>query len=133
MLTFQPNPEIPATKTTGVFVQAVKMMDDNRTLGRAIWAAADPSQGVIQLVEFWIDPAIRRSGYGRRLMRGLIDQARSYHKLRKENLRRIWVGVGHKSHVVGRAFLSSEGFHHISTTGGLMKGEDQLIYVKSLD
>jgi GNAT superfamily N-acetyltransferase len=88
---------------------------------------------VVQILEFWIDPAFRRKGNGRRLMRGLVEQARVLHAIRKEPLRRLWIGVGHKTQVVGRSFLTCEGFHHISTTGGLMLDEDQLIYVKSLD
>jgi GNAT superfamily N-acetyltransferase len=137
MLTFKPTPEIPSTKTTGVFVQTIELMDDTQTLGqtlgRAIWAATEPTQGVVQILELWIDPTVRRAGHGRRLFRAVIEQARSYHKIRRENLRRVWVSIGHKSQVVGRAFLTSEGFHHISSTGGLMQDEDQLIYVKSLD
>ena len=133
MLTFQPNPEIIDAGATGVFVQTVELMDDDRTLGRAVWATSDASQGVIQILELTIDRKVRRAGHGRRLYRGVIDQARAYHKLQKENLRRVWVSIGHKSQVVGRSFLTSEGFHHISSTGGLLQDEDQLIYVKSLD
>jgi GNAT superfamily N-acetyltransferase len=134
MIFLQPAVPLPGAPVAGTFVQTLFLQDGERVLGRAVWSAADPSQGVIQILELWIDPPIRRGGHGRRLLRGVIEQARAYHKLGKQkNVRRLWVGIGHKSRVVGRAFLTGEGFHHISTTGGLLQDEDQLIYVKSLD
>jgi GNAT superfamily N-acetyltransferase len=133
MATFHPSPPIPAVKSAGVFVQTIQLKQGDRTLGHAIWTCADPEQGVLQLIELWIDPAVRRSGHGRRLFRAVIEQAREYHKMHRQPLRRVWIGMGHKSQVVGRSFLTGEGFHHISSTGGLLKDEDQLIYVKSLD
>ena len=126
------DPPLP-TKTTGLFVQTIQLLDGDRQLARAIWSATNPEHGVIQVLELWVDPAIRRRGHGRQLFRELIAQSRQFHKSQKQVVRRVWVGVAHKSQVVGRAFLTGEGFHHISTTGGVFQGEDQLIYVKSLD
>jgi GNAT superfamily N-acetyltransferase len=120
-------------KTTGTFVQTIRLMDGDHQLGRAIWTANDPSQGVIQILELWVDPKARRAGNARRLYDRLIANAREYHKLRKEPLRRVWISMAHKSQVIGRSFLTGKGFHHISTTGGVLQEEDQLIYVKSLD
>jgi len=127
------DPPVPSKISDRLFVQTIVLKDDDRTLGRAVWSATAPTQGVVQILEFCIDPAFRRKGNGRRLMRGLVEQARALHAIRKEPLRRLWIGVGHKTQVVGRSFLTCEGFHHISTTGGLLSNEDQLIYVKSLD
>jgi ribosomal protein S18 acetylase RimI-like enzyme len=127
------NPSLPTTKTADVFVQTIQLLDGDRQLGRAIWTGTHPQDGVVQIVELWIDPAVRRRGHGRQLFRELISQARQFHQPHKQILRRLWVGVAHKSQVVGRAFLTSEGFHHISTTGGVFQDQDQLIYVKSLD
>ena len=66
-------------------------------------------------------------------MAQLLLQARLLGKLRKIKVRRVWIGVGHKTQVVGRSFLTGEGFHHVGSTGGLLHDEDQLIYVKALD
>ena len=133
MLSFHCTPAVPAGKTAGAFIQTIQLRDGERVLGRAIWSAADPSQGVVQIVELWVEPKVRRGGHGRRLFRELIEQARAFHKPSKQIVRRLWIAVGHKSQVIGRAFLTGEGFHHISTTGGVYQDEDQLIYVKSLD
>ena len=127
------DPPVPSKIIDRLFMQTILLKDGDRTLGRAVWSATAPTQGVVQILEFWIDPLFRRKGNGRRLMRGLVEQARMLQAIRKEPLRRLWIGVGHKTEVVGRSFLTSEGFHHISTTGGLLSNEDQLIYVKSLD
>jgi GNAT superfamily N-acetyltransferase len=127
------DPPVPPKIADRLFTQTILLKDENRALGRAVWSATAPTQGVVQILEFWIDPSFRRRGNGRRMMRGLIEQARILHNIRKEPLRRLWVGVGHKTQVIGRSFLTSDGFHHISTTSGLMLNEDQLIYVKSLD
>jgi ribosomal protein S18 acetylase RimI-like enzyme len=127
------DPPIPSKKPDHLFAQTIQMKDGDRLIGQASWSAAAPSQGIVQILELWIDPKTRRAGHGKRLMRTLLEQARLLHKLRDEPLRRLWIGVGHKTQIIGRSFLTSEGFHHISTTGGLMQDEDQLIYVKSLD
>jgi GNAT superfamily N-acetyltransferase len=133
MLSFDLNPSLPSGKTSGVFVQTIQLRDGDRLLGRAMWTTGDPSQGVVQILELWVEPTVRRSGHARRLFRELINQAREFHKPRKQIVRRLWIAVGHKSQVIGRSFLTGEGFHHISTTGGVYQDEDQLIYVKSLD
>lgn len=127
------DPPVPAKKTDQLFTQAIVLKDGQRTLGRAVWCAAAPLQGVAQILELWIDPEFRRTGHGRRLLAALVAQARKLHALDKQPLRRLWIGVGHKTQVVGRAFLTGEGFHHVGTTCGLLEGEDLLVYVKSLD
>ncbi len=128
-----PDPPVPTKISDRLFVQTILLKDEDRTIGRAVWSAAAPTQGVVQILEFWIDPAFHRKGNGRRLMRGLVEQARVLHSIRREPLRRLWIGVGHKSQVIGRSFLTCEGFHHVGTTCGLMDGEDLLVYIKSLD
>ncbi len=44
---------------------------------------------------------------------------------------KMWLAVGHKSQVIARAFLTKHGFHHVSTTQNVLRGEDLLVYVKS--
>jgi ribosomal protein S18 acetylase RimI-like enzyme len=132
MQSFESTPPI-TIKTTGTFVQTIQLKDGDHQLGRAIWTAADPSQGVIQILELWVDPKARRAGHATQLYHQLIANAREFHKLRKEPLRRVWISMAHKSQVIGRSFLTGQGFHNISTTGGVLQDEDQLIYVKSLD
>jgi GNAT superfamily N-acetyltransferase len=133
MIATHNDPPISAARPDRQFTQTVYLKDGDRHLGRATWSSTVPTQGVVQILELWIDPAIRRSGHGRRLLHAMVDQARSLHKLRKQPLKRLWIGVGHKSQVIGRSFLTSEGFHHVGSTCGLLEDQDLLIYVKSLD
>lgn len=129
---FESTPAI-SSQTIGTFVQTIRLMDGDNQMGRGVWTANDPSQGVIQILELWVDPKARRTGHARQLYDHVIANAREYHKLRKQPLRRVWISMAHKSQVIGRSFLTGQGFHHISTTGGVLQDEDQLIYVKSLD
>jgi GNAT superfamily N-acetyltransferase len=131
MITFDHQPPIDSAKQGQAFIEVICMNDGTRRLGRAVWGLTAP--GVVQLLEFEIEPAVRRSGHGRRLLTELIEQARQLHRLRRETLRRLWIGVGHKSQVVGRSFLTGQGFHHVGSTCGLLEDEDMLVYVKSLD
>lgn len=133
MITCITDPPVPSKSTDVLFAQTILLKDGEHLLGRARWAITAVGHGVVQLLEFWIDPQLRRAGHGRRLMRDLVAEARAYHKTRGESLRRMWVGVGHKSQVVGRSFLTSDGFHHIATTAGLLVDEDLVVYVKSFD
>jgi GNAT superfamily N-acetyltransferase len=137
MQEFQCDPPVPAKRIETPFTQKIVLRDGSRELGRelgrAIWHATSPSEGVIQLLDLWIDPSVRRAGHGGRLLQAVVDQARALHQLQKQPLRRMWVGVGHKTRVVGRSFLTKAGFHHIGSTGGLLLDQDLLVYVKSLD
>ena len=133
MIAYQNDPPVISAKPDALFTQVIQMRDDKRVLGKAAWNITSPSEGVVQILELWIDPSIRRAGHGRRLIGQIIAQARELHKAHKQPLRRLWVAVGHKTQVIGRSFLTGEGFHHIGSSGGLLKDQDMLIYVKSLD
>jgi GNAT superfamily N-acetyltransferase len=133
MIRFDIDPPLSSKPGKGAFVQKITMMDDDQQLGRACWHAAEESDGIAQILELWIDPKVHRSGHGRRLLHALVDQFRELHRRRGQSPRRLWIGVGHKSQIIGRSFLSSEGFHHIGSAPGVRSDEDVLIYVKSLD
>jgi GNAT superfamily N-acetyltransferase len=128
---FEHDPPLP-TAEPDTFVQTVRLVDDGRVLGSAKWVAPSATVGTVQLIEVHVDPAVRRAGHGRRLLHQVVAQAVSLHLSRKIHLRRIWIGVGHKSQVVGRSFLTGEGFHHVGSSGGLLGDEDLLIYVRAL-
>jgi GNAT superfamily N-acetyltransferase len=133
MMRFDCQPPLPAKLTDQLFTQTIRSMDGDRTLTHITWTAPAVSEGAVQILELWTDPTVRRAGHARRLMRQLVEQARALHQQRKQPLRRFWIGVGHKTHIVARSFLTSEGFHHIGSTSGLLLDQDLLIYVKSLD
>ncbi len=133
MIHLKIDPTLSTKPAEGAFLQTLRLVDDANELGRAAWCATDDAAGVSQLLELWINPAHRRSGHGRRLLSAVIEQCRGYHRSHDENFRRMWVGVGHKQQVVGRSFLTREGFHHIGSACGVMRDQDMLVYVKSLD
>jgi len=133
MIEFHCDPPILTKKTERPFTQTITLRDGDREIGRAAWNATFPNEGIVQILELAIDPKFRRAGHGRQLLHELIAQARILHQHRKQNLRRLWIGVGHKTQVIGRSFLTGEGFHHVGSTCGLLADQDLLIYVKSLD
>jgi len=145
MIEFRCDPPTPSKPVGHAFVQTIRMLDGGNEfggelggtlggeLGRATWSSTDPSQGVAQILDLWIDPSIRRSGNGKRLLSALVKEAELFNKVREQPLRRLWIGVGHKTGVVARSFLTSCGFHHVASTCGLLEDQDLLIYIKSLD
>jgi GNAT superfamily N-acetyltransferase len=133
MLNLTPIPLLPTKADPGPFTQSVVLADDTRPIGKALWCSINPCDGVVQLLDLSIDPACRRAGHGRRLLSAVIEQVRAYHRLHKQNFRRLWIGVGHKQQVIGRSFLTREGFHHIGSACGILNDQDLLIYVKSFD
>jgi ribosomal protein S18 acetylase RimI-like enzyme len=88
---------------------------------------------VAQIVNFHVLAPYQRRGPGKRLMGALIDQLRAYHQARRMPLRRVWIGLRHKSHVIGRAFFASQGFTHVATVKDLLTDEDLLIYMRTFN
>ncbi len=127
-------PPLPPRPSADGFVQTIRLSVDGRVIGTARWyvrpAAAD---GVAQLLEFAIAPTRARQGHGRQLMQAVYDQANGYFRARKLKLRRIWIAVEQKTQIVGRAFLTGLGFHHVSTVQNLLKDQDALVYTRSFD
>ena len=127
------DPALPPDDDTGTFVQTVHLVEGGSVLATARWHAAGPGEGVVQLLELWVDPARLRQGYGRRILAEAIEQARRYHQARHAPLRRVWCVVEQKRHVVGRSFLTGVGFHHVASVGNLFGGQEALIYVRAMD
>ena len=92
MIAFLNEPSITTAKPNALFTQTIQMRDDKRVLGKAAWNTTSSGEGVVQVLELWIDPAIRRAGHGKRLMSQLIEQARALHKSHNQKLRRLWIG-----------------------------------------
>jgi hypothetical protein len=133
MSDFSYAPPLPANPTNEGFVQTIKMSASGKPVGLARWhvrpGAAD---GVTQLLELTII-ARNRQGHGRQLMAEVTKQARAYFKSRGSHLRRMWIAVEQKGQVIGRAFLTEQGFHHVATLPELMHAQDALLYMKSFD
>ncbi len=122
---------LDAELVTDAAVRTARLSDDDRTIGRATWVVTDAGEGLVQLLSITVEPADQRRGFGRRLIQGVYDQARA--QLAPAPLRRVWVSTGNKVHVIARAFLTGEGYHHVGSNGGIYRGQDLLIYVKSFD
>jgi GNAT superfamily N-acetyltransferase len=132
MADIQYQPVLPATPAGEPFTQAVALRDGGKTLAKAVWNCSGSTDGVIQLVSLFVATPLRRQGHATRLLEAVIDQARQYMKRRGLKLRQVWYGVEQKSQVDGRAFLMHNNFHHVGTIADLLKGQDLLIYKKSL-
>jgi GNAT superfamily N-acetyltransferase len=84
-------------------------------------------------LDLTVFPPHQRVGNGKRLLDAVIAQGRELQRRRKTKLRRVWIGVEQKSQVIARAFLTSRGFHHITTVDELYRGQELMVYVKSMD
>ncbi len=134
METFNYDPEIPAKPPTAAFVQTIALQSDGKAVGVIRWhSPADAEAGLVQILDITVSVGLRRAGKGRKLLEAAIGQARELHRRRKSHVRRVWISVEQKAQVIGRAFLTSGGFHHVGTVNGLYLDQDLMIYVKSLD
>ena len=111
--------------------ESVHLLAGDRPIGIGTFAVTEADEGLIQILSLAIEPADQRRGHGRRLLHDLYDRARV--DLAPRPLRRAWIAVGNKQHVVARAFLTGEGYHHVGSNGGIYRDQDVLIYVKSFD
>ena len=123
-------------------IQTIELFGDNhddgdnavRVIGKAVWHAdVATTDGVIQILEFSIDPTVRRQGFGKLLMGEVVRQSLAYQSLRKIALRRLWISLRQKTQIQARAFVSSVGFIHLGTVKELLTGEDAMIYVRTFD
>jgi ribosomal protein S18 acetylase RimI-like enzyme len=126
-------PPITETDPRG-FVQTVRLTDSHTLIGQARWhVAGDGRDGVVQILGFEIATEHRRAGHGKRLWDATMDQVRRYFKAGGNRPRRVWINIEQKQQVVGRAFLTQLGFHHVATLPTLLKDQDAMVYLLSLD
>jgi ribosomal protein S18 acetylase RimI-like enzyme len=124
----------PPTAAAPNLLQTVRMSEAEHALGAARWhVAADPSEGIVQVLDFAIEPPYRRRGHGKRLLAALVEQWGAYHRAREIPLRSAWLTLGHKRHVIARAFFMSQGFTHVATIKDLLRDEDALVYVRTFN
>ncbi len=121
----------PAPQSSSGFVQSITLREGTQTIGTARWHAPSSEDGVAQLLELATWPPHQRRGHGRQLLLAVIGQAREHFHSRGLKLRHMWLGVEQKSQVNARAFLTANGFHHVSTVQDLLRKQDLLIYIKS--
>ena len=110
------------------------MNEGQAPIGTAIWQSDTASDdGVAQILDFNITPAVFRQGNGKRLLASLVTQMLAYHRSRNLPARRLWILLRQKRHVIARAFFASQGFTHIATVKEVLRDEDGLIYVRTFD
>ncbi len=130
---FTYEPALPAGPIDG-FIQTVRLSEASKPIGHCKWhIAGDGSTGVVQLLELQIAASHRRAGHGQRLLEATLEQIRLFFRSKKIPVRRVWMNVNQKDQVNGRALLTELGFHHMATIPSLLKDQDALIYVMSLD
>jgi len=118
---------------TGPFVQTVETLDGREVVARAIWFATELDDGHVQLLHLHVQPAHQRRGVGTALFHEVLRQARALFASRGAKLRRVTAELPHKSHVIGRAWLSKQGFHHVGTLKNVVRKQDVLVYLLGTD
>ena len=132
-VTFDPPLPRAGSNSDQPFLQRIVLFDGSGELARAAWHTTG-RDGVVQLVDLVVAPQHRRRGHGAQLLNVVVEQTRSFFRLRApQALRRIWVNVEQKNQVIARSFLTRHGFHHIATIPDVARNQDLLVYVKSFD
>src|SRR5688572_6771830 len=102
-----------------------------QSIGAASWTLTGLAEnGVVQVLHIAVDEPHRRQGHGGRMLKELIAQAQRALIAKGSKLRRVWAAVEQKTQINARAFLTQQGFHHVTTIENLLKRQDLLIYVK---
>ena len=123
----------PVARTvSGPFVQTIQLMQDGAVVGTARWHSTG-LDGVVQILDLIVAEKLQRVGNGRRLMQAVVQQANLMCAARGQKLRRMWIAVEQKSQIIGRAFLTGQGFHHVGTVEELLKRQDLLIYMRTFN
>ena len=123
----------PLAEDNGV-LQTVRLVEEGEAIAVARWyAPPDEGDGVVQLIDFRVEPAHGRRGHGRRLLAAVVEQCLIYHRLRRQTFRRMWMPLHQKRQVIARAFFLSQGFTHVSTLKEIAGDGDLLIYVRTFD
>ena len=112
----------------GSITQKIELFDGSKRIGHALWYSSGTIDGHVQILELEIIPALQRQGYGSRLLRIVRDEASRFLVRSNAQLRRITIEVPHKTQVIGRAFLTKHGFHHVETLHQVLIKQDLLIY-----
>ena len=116
------------------FTQCIALVERDQSIALARWhAPREANDGVMQILDLIVAPEHGRKGHGRALLRAAIEQASEYFRARELRLRRVWILVQQKQQVIGRAFFTQNGFHHVATIPDLLRDQDALVYVRSMD
>jgi GNAT superfamily N-acetyltransferase len=134
MIELVARPPVPSTPVLWGFVQTVALTKGAKTIGVARWhASGSAAEGVVQLLDLYVELPYQRQGNGARLFKEVVAQASRYFKTNRSRLRRVWAAVEHEQHVKARAFLTAHGFHHITSTNNLYRTQEQLLYTRAFD
>jgi len=116
------------------FTQVITLHDTGgQPIGTLHWFAPASNDGVVQITHVLIDPLHQRQGHGSTLIRAAYAQAYQLFASHSIKPRRVWVTVEQKRQVIGRAFFSRHGFHHVSTIKNIYHDQDALIYQRAMD
>ena len=125
-------PSDPAQRTLPL-VQRVELLDDGgEAIAHATWFSTG-TDGQVQLLHIEVEHGQRRHGVGTKLFRLMLKEADAFFRGRGQRLRRVFTNAEQKTHIVFRAFLTKQGFHHTSTLTNVCKKQDVMVYLLGLD
>jgi GNAT superfamily N-acetyltransferase len=131
MHSFRNEPSIAATDS--FFIQRVTLnTTELGDVGTCVWYAQSDLEGVMRILRITIADEHRRKGMGSLLFKHSVAQARELFKTRGGKLRRVIIDMEQKTQVIGRAFLTRHGFHHVSTISHVLHRQDIMVYQLSL-
>ena len=114
-------------------VQKVELLDDRgAAIAHATWFSTG-TDGQLQLLHIEVEHDQRRRGVGTKLFKLMVKEADAFFRARGQRLRRVFTNAEQKTHIVFRAFLTKQGFHHTSTLTNVCKKQDVMVYLLGLD
>ena len=115
------------------FLQQLQYKVDGKTIALARWHAPASDDGVVQLLDLYVNPEHQRQGLGSMLLRTVYTQAITFFAQANNKPRRLWACVEQKRQVTARAFFSKHGFHHIATAANVYKRQDAMFYQRAFN
>lgn len=125
-----PSPSQMTPAATSLTAPVVRTLTDKPTGSTLTYHLTPPPYAALQILDIHVPDSQRRKGHGSRLLFQAIADAKKQ-LAPSAKLRRVWVLAPQKTALPFRSFLTQHGFHHTSTTTGLLKNEDALTYIKS--
>jgi len=113
-------------------VETVVLADGQKVIGQATWFTSG-TDGHASVLQVSVDPNFGRQGHGAAIVKKVIQRAKGHFESRGGRLRRVTINAEQKSQVVGRAFLTKLGFHHVGTLSNVLVKQDLMVYSLGCD
>jgi ribosomal protein S18 acetylase RimI-like enzyme len=114
-------------------VRSVELRDGSNRIAVATWSNSMNADGVVKLLHVEVAAEHRRKGHGSAVFDEAIQLAREDLQKAGHRLRRVVAIAEQKEQIIGRAWLTHVGFHHVTTVKNTLIDQDMLVYLLGCD